>query len=37
MDDKTIFLNGDLEEEMYMDQSEGFVMPSQEKKVFKLV
>jgi hypothetical protein len=37
MDDKTIFLNGDLEKEMYMDQSEDFVMPSQEKKVFKLV
>ncbi|GJW52443.1 zinc finger, CCHC-type containing protein [Tanacetum coccineum] len=28
MDVKTTFLNGDLEEEVYMKQSEGFVMPS---------
>ncbi|GKB17600.1 zinc finger, CCHC-type containing protein [Tanacetum coccineum] len=27
MDVKTIFLNGDLDEEMYMKQQEGFVMP----------
>ena len=27
MDVKTVFLNGDLEEEIYMDQLEGFVEP----------
>ena len=37
MDVKTAFLNGDLEEEIYMHQSEGFVMPEQEQKVCKLV
>ena len=30
MDVKTAFLNGDLEEEIYMDQLEGFVEPGQE-------
>ena len=30
MDVKTTFLNGDLEEEIYMDQLEGFVEPGQE-------
>ena len=29
MDVKTAFLNGDLEEEIYMTQLEGFVVPSQ--------
>ena len=33
---KTAFLNGDLEEEIYMDQSECFVEPGQESKVCKL-
>ena len=37
MDVKTAFLNGDLEEEIYMEQPEGFVAPGQEKKVCKLV
>ncbi|GJS78052.1 zinc finger, CCHC-type containing protein [Tanacetum coccineum] len=32
IDVKTTFLNGDLEEEVYMKQSEGFVMPSNEHK-----
>ncbi|GJX40874.1 zinc finger, CCHC-type containing protein [Tanacetum coccineum] len=34
---QTTFLNGDLEEEVYMKQLEGFVMPSNEHKVCKLV
>ena len=36
MDVKTIFLNGDLKEEIYMDQPEGFVELGQESKVCKL-
>ena len=37
MDVKTTFLNGDLDEEIYMVQPEGFMVPSQEKKVCRLV
>ena len=37
MDVKTIFLNGDLEEEIYMEQLEGYVVLGQEHKVCKLV
>jgi hypothetical protein len=37
MDVKTAFLNGGLEEEIYMTQANGFVVKSQEDKVCKLV
>ena len=37
MDVKTTFLNGDLDEEIYMEQPEGFSARGQEKKVCKLV
>jgi hypothetical protein len=29
MDDKTAFLNGELDEEIYMDQPDGFVVNGQ--------
>ena len=37
MNVKTTFLNGDLNEEIYMEQPEGFVLPGNEHKVCKLV
>jgi hypothetical protein len=37
IDVKTAFLNGDLDEEVYMDQPEAFVLPGNERKVCKLV
>ena len=37
MDVKTAFLNGVLEEEIYIEQIEGFVVPGKEKKVCKLI
>ena len=37
MDVKTAFLNGDLNEEIYMDQPEGYISLGQENKVCRLV
>lgn len=37
IDVKTAFLNSDLEEEIYMNQPEGFIIPGQENKVCELV
>ena len=36
LDVKTVFLHGELEEDIYMDQPEGFIVPSKEKFVCKL-
>ena len=36
MDVKTAFLNGDLDEEIYMQQPVGFITPGQKNKVCKL-
>jgi len=37
MNVKTAFLNGELEEKIYMSQPEGFVELGKEKKVCKIV
>ena len=36
MDVKTTFLNGELNEEIYMEQPVGFIIQGQERKVCKL-
>ncbi|GJS40803.1 zinc finger, CCHC-type containing protein [Tanacetum coccineum] len=37
MDVKIAFLNGDWDEEVYMNQPQGFIMPGNENKVCKLI
>ena len=37
MDVKTTFLNGELNEKIYIEQLEEFIVPGQEKKVCRLV
>jgi hypothetical protein len=37
MDVKTTFLNGELEEEIYIDQPNGFMVKGEERKVCKLL
>jgi len=37
MDVRTTFLYGELEEEIYMEQPDGFVVPGEENKVCRLI
>jgi hypothetical protein len=37
VDVKTVFLNGDLKENVFMSQPKGFVVKGQEHKVCKLI
>jgi len=36
LDVKSAYLNGDLSEEIYMEQPEGFIEPRQQHKVLRL-
>ena len=36
LDVKSAFLNGVLQEEIYVEQPEGFIIPGQEEKVYGL-
>ena len=36
LDVKTVFLHGELDEEIYRDQPEGFIVPGKENYVYKL-
>ena len=37
MNVKATFLNGELDEEIYMEQPEGFIVLGNEKKMYRLV
>jgi len=37
MDVKTTFFNNELDEKEYMEQLEGFVLPGNEHKIYKLI
>ena len=37
MDVKTAFIYGELEEEIYMEQPDGFIVPGEENKVCRLI
>jgi len=37
MDVKTTFFNNELDEKVYMEQLEGFVLPGNEHKIYKLI
>jgi hypothetical protein len=37
MDVKTVFLNGEFEEEVFMDQLEGFIVKGLEDKLCRLI
>ena len=37
MDEKTAFLNGELDEEIYMEQPRGFIKENKEEQVCRLM